>query len=315
MQDRREDEQESHTHGCIKRLQHKVRPTDDRQERLPGHLADRSPRPLATRSSAMREERPEVQQGSMILPYFNDEVTVLYLADGTGYIPVVALCRMLGLSPETHIPRWRRLFLWEHARKLPLRTEKRGMRMVWCLHLGALLFWCSSFNWSLVSPERRIQLREATDAGLKHLEQAHQEMLTRYRQTRHLLFRFLTNYADAQTQLQQVAARMHRRLDVASSATLDSLLAQGNALIEEATTHARAMPQDQASIPIMDVVTIDTDGYTTEAGSLPLFPVIPEQDCEQFFAQIDRLTHWYGDFVLFLVEHGLSPQENHDGEE
>ncbi len=65
----------------------------------------------------------------------------------------------------------------------------------------------------------------------------------------------------------------------------------------------------------MDVVTIDTDGYATEAGSLPLFPVIPEQDCEQFFAQIDRLTHWYGDFVLFLVEHGLSPQENHDGEE
>jgi hypothetical protein len=83
-----------------------------------------------------------------------------------------------------------------HARKLPLRTETRGTRIVWCLHLGALLFWCSSFNWSLVSPERRVQLRQATDAGLKHLEQAHQEMLTRYRQMRHLLFRFLTNYVD-----------------------------------------------------------------------------------------------------------------------
>ncbi len=197
----------------------------------------------------MDERIPIVRQGVMTLPFFDDEVPVLYLTDGTGYIPVVALCRMLGLSPETHIPRWRRLFLWVHARKLPLRTEARGTRMVWCLHLGALLFWCSSFNWSLVSPERRVQLRQATDAGLKHLEQAHQEMLTRYRQTRHLLFRFLTNYADAQTQLQQVAARMHRRLDVASSATLDSLLAQGNALIEEATTHARAMPQDQAAFP------------------------------------------------------------------
>jgi hypothetical protein len=257
---------------------------------------------------------PIVQQGVMTLPYFDDEVPVVYVADGTGYIPVVALCRMLGLSPRTHIPRWRRLFLWVHARKLPLRTETRGTRIVWCLHLGALLFWCSSFNWSLVSPERRVQLRQATDAGLKHLEQAHQEMLTRYRQMRHLLFRFLTNYADAQTQLQQVAARMHRRLDVASSAALDALLAQGNALIEEATAHARAMLQDQASIPIMDVVTIDADGNATEAGSLPLFPIILEEESKQFFAQIDRLTHWCGDFVLFLAENGLSRQEDDDEE-
>jgi hypothetical protein len=45
----------------------------------------------------MREERPVVQQGSMILPYFDDEVPVVSLADGTRYIPVVALCHMLGL--------------------------------------------------------------------------------------------------------------------------------------------------------------------------------------------------------------------------
>ncbi len=102
-------------------------------------------------SSTRRERMPIVQQGVMTLPYFDDEVPIVYLADGAGYIPVVALCRMLGLSLRTHIPRWRRLFLWVHARKLPLRTETRGTRLVWCLHLGALLFWCSSFNWSLVA--------------------------------------------------------------------------------------------------------------------------------------------------------------------
>jgi len=263
----------------------------------------------------MHEEKPVVQQGTMILPYFDDEVPVVFLADGTRYIPVVALCRMLGLRPERHIPHWRRLFLWEHARKLPLQTEKNGTRLVWCLHLGALLFWCSCFNWSLVSPERRVQLRQATDAGLKHLEQAHQEMLTRYRLMRHLLFRFLTNYAGAQAQLQQVAARMHPRLDAASSVVLETLLAQGSALIEEATTHARAMLHDQASIPIMDVFTIDAEGNATQVGTQPLFPVLLEEACEQFFVQIDRLTRWYGDFILFLAEHGLSPQEDHDGGE
>src|SRR5262249_54456800 len=160
----------------------------------------------------MGENKLIVQQAVMTLPYFDYEVPIVYLADGAGYIPVVALCRMLDLSPRTHIPRWRRLFLWEDARKLPLRTEKRGTRMVWCLHLGALLFWCSSFNWSLVSAERQVQLHLATEAGLKHLEQAHQEMLTHYRQMRRLLFRFLTNYADAQIQLQEVIARLHGRL-------------------------------------------------------------------------------------------------------
>ena len=39
----------------------------------------------------MREERPVVRQGTMILPYFDDEVPVVSLADGTRYIPVVML--------------------------------------------------------------------------------------------------------------------------------------------------------------------------------------------------------------------------------
>jgi hypothetical protein len=259
----------------------------------------------------MHEERPVVQQGTMILPYFDDEVPIVSLADGTRYIPVVVLCRMLGLSPRTHIPRWRRLFLWEHARKLPLRTETRGTRIVWCLHLGALFFWCSCFNWSLVSPERQEQLRQATDAGLKHLEQAHQEMLTHYRQMRQLLFRFLTDHADTQPHLHQLAEGTHPRLDAASSVALDVLIEEGCALIDEATVHARAVLQDQDTIPIMDVVTLDAEGNATEVGSLPLFPVIGREDEEQFFAHIDKLTRWYGDLARFLIEKGTPHQRDH----
>lgn len=45
----------------------------------------------------MGENKPIVQQGVMTLPYFDDEVPILYLADGTRYILVLALYRMLGL--------------------------------------------------------------------------------------------------------------------------------------------------------------------------------------------------------------------------
>src|SRR5260370_37144320 len=103
----------------------------------------------AEEHSERRKQRQNIHQGTILLPYFDEEVPVLYLADGAAYIPVRALCHMLGLRPEIYIPRWQRLVLWANARKLPLQTA-RGERIVWCLHRGALPFWCVSFNWSLV---------------------------------------------------------------------------------------------------------------------------------------------------------------------
>ena len=76
-----------------------------------------------------------IQQTTMILPYFDHEVPVLCLEDGARYIPVVALCKMLGLRADTHIPRWRKLMLWCNARKLPWRTPTGHTRHVRCLHL------------------------------------------------------------------------------------------------------------------------------------------------------------------------------------
>jgi len=263
----------------------------------------------------VEQDAQTIHQTTMILPYFDYEVPLLSLGESSGYIPVVALCRMLGLNPRTHIPRWSRLFLWEHARKLPLWTATRGTRIVWCLHLGALFFWCSCFNWSLVSPERQEQLRQATDAGLKHLEQAHQEMLTHYRQMRHLLFRFLTDHANAKTHLRQLAVGIHPRLDAASCAVLDMLIEEGCALIDEASIHARAILQDQATLPIMDVFSIDAEGNATEAGTMPLFPVIRREDEEQFFTYMDKLTRWYGDLARFLVEKSTPHHRDHEDEQ
>ncbi len=51
------------------------------------------------------KQRQAILQTTIMLPYFDEEVAALYLADGTAYLPVRALCRMLGLRAETHIPR------------------------------------------------------------------------------------------------------------------------------------------------------------------------------------------------------------------
>ena len=245
-----------------------------------------------------------VHQATLVLPYFDYEVPVLYVADGTAYIPVVALCQMLGLHAATHMARWRRLMIWSHARKLPLRTA-RGRRIVWCLHLGTIPLLFNCFDWSLVSPERRIQLRQATDASLKLMKQAQQKMLTRYREMRRHLFTFLTAYAQADTQLDQVACRMQVRLDRASCLQFEVLLSQGRTLIQEATMFARNLVQEQVTDLIVDVVTLEADGQMTQVDTFPLFPVVSRQDEERFSAYLSRLTQWYCQVFAFLDEKGL----------
>ena len=245
------------------------------------------------------KQGPSIRQTTIVLPYFGEEVPVLYLADGTAYLPVRSLCRMLGLRAETHIPRWRKLVLWASARKFPQQTA-RGHRIVWCLHRGALPFWCACFNWSIVPAERREQLRQATEAWQDDVAQAHRLLLERYRALRIYLFAFLKAYLDAENWLDQWALHLSASLDVASSRQIELLLSQGKTLIGQATTQARKMIQEQAIAPIMDIVTIDENGAVTEIDTHPLFPVVSREEHEQFFASMRELAQWHWEVAAFI---------------
>jgi hypothetical protein len=268
---------------------------------------------MNTEEHSLRGKQSQAtQQTTITLPYFDEEVPAIFLADGTTYLPVRALCRMLGLRAETHIPRWRKLFLWANACKLPLQTA-RGQGMVWCLHMVALPFWCVCFNWSLVPAERREQLRQATDGWQQDVVQAQRLLLERYRSLRRYLFAFLEAYSDAETWLDQWALHLSSSLDMASSRQLELLLSLGKTLISEATTQARKMVQEQAIAPIMDIVTIDASGEVAEIGTLPLFPVVPREDREQFFATLRKLAQWYLDMAAFIDK--LKSSQNRDQSE
>src|SRR2546421_1475219 len=266
----------------------------------------------AEEDSMRGKQRRAIRQTTMMLPYFDEEVPVLYLADGAVYLPVRSLCRMLGLRAETHIPRWQKLVLWASARKLPLQTA-RGEHMVWCLHMGALPFWCVCFNWSLVAPVRREQLRQATDAWQEDVAQAQRLLLERYRSLRRYLFAFLEAYSDAETWLDRWVLHLSPLLNMASSRQIEFLLSQGKTLIGQATIQARKMVQEQAIAPIMDIFTIDASGEVAEIGTLPLFPVVPREDREQFFASLRKLAQWYLDMAALIDK--LKSSQNRDQSE
>ena len=259
-------------------------------------------RPLVKKGEVLEQV---VQQATLTLPHFHYKMPVLYLTDGAAYIPVVEFCKMLGLRSETHIPRWRRRMVWCHARKLPWRAPTGRMRLVWCLHLGALPFLCACFNWSLVPPLRQAQLREATDAWLKATQKAQQELLIEYRQMRRLLFEFLAAYADAEDILSRSALQLIPRLGSSEARIeLEQRLCYGRTLIQQATDHARKMLHEQAAIPILDVVELGRNGEAVETGSLPLFPAVPREERAQFFDSLNRLSTWHREFAAFVKRAG-----------
>ncbi len=254
----------------------------------------------------MVEEEQAIQQSTLRLPYFNEEMPVLYLADGTAYVPVIMLCDMLGLPAKKCIPRWRKLVLWIHARKLPFQTATGRKQRVWCLCTGAIPFWCVCFDWSLVSPERQEQLHQIIEAFSETLRQTYQAMVSRYKHIRRLLFGFLIAYEDIDAKLSQLAVRLHPILDYFDTCVqLEELIAQGKALIQRAVNHAHQMIEDQVANPVVDAVKIANDGQILEELSLPLFPVFLEEDCTQFFDYLTQLSQWHQQFMAFLEEHGI----------
>jgi hypothetical protein len=253
----------------------------------------------------MGESQQEViAQTTVTLPFLDDEVPALYLADGRPYIPVCAVCRALGIQADTHIRRWRRLVLWTTARKLLLQTEKRGKRLVWCLLISEVPFLYSLFDWKLVSSERRLQLRRATDEQVKLANLAYQEMQQRYKAIRQSLFVFLTTFADIDELLQQYAHVLSPTLDNEASLTLTALIERGRSLFQDATAHARKILHDQGELPIMDVFQIGADNQVIDTFSMPLLPIVPQEESEQFFALMGQLTAWRQELQAFWNKRG-----------
>lgn len=255
----------------------------------------------------MNESQQEViEQTTVTLPFLDDEIPALSLSNGRLYIPVYEVCRALGIPPDKYIRHWQTLVLWITARKLPLQTEKRGRRLVWCLLISQVPSLYGLFDWQLVSIERRIQLRRATEKQLKLADLAYQGMQQYYKALRQGLFRFLITGAGIEKVLQRYTDVPSLIFSDTSSFELDALLGKGRYLFQQASALARKMLLDQEELPIIDAFKIDADGRLFETFSFPLFPIVSEQDSKQFFIYLNMLTQWYRDFDDFLVKYSIT---------
>lgn len=251
----------------------------------------------------MEESQPAViEQTKVTLPFLHDEVPALCLADGRLYIPIYAVCHVLGIRADVHIRRWRRLVVWITARKLPLQTEKQGKRFVWCLPVSQVPFLYGLFNWQLVSPERRLQLHQATKEQAKRSNLVYQDMQQEYKAMRQALFIFLTNFADFDMLLQQYVEILSPTLDDESALLLIRFIDVGRSLFQKATSHARKMLRDQEMLPIIDTFKIDVDNIVIESFSMPLLPIVPDDDKALFILLMRQLVDWRRELEAFWSE-------------
>jgi hypothetical protein len=139
-------------------------------------------------------------------------------------------------------------------------------------------------------------------------------MLDDYRSLRKGLFAFLVVYSDVEDRLRQWQIRLSIILDAVVSKQFEMLISQGRVMINQATTQARRIVFEQEKDPIFDVFTLNAKGEVTEAGILPLFPVVPLGDREQFFTSISQLTQWHKELITFLDKLMYS-QDGDKGEE
>lgn len=261
----------------------------------------------------MDEREPVVmKQMTVTLPFLDDEVPALYLADDRPYIPVFAVCHALGIPPASSIRRWRNLALWVTARKLPFQTRKQGKRLVWCLLISQVPFLYSLFDWKLVAPERQAQLRQATEAQVQLSHRAYQDMQQRYKATRQLLFQFMSECADIERFFQRCMEIASMRLDGQAFLAVQSLIERGRELYRDAAAHARKILRMQGELPIIDAVRVDATHTVVETFSMPLLPLVPEEDITRFIEYRRQLAAWYVE--LAAMWHSAHEQTDHESQ-
>jgi hypothetical protein len=243
-----------------------------------------------------------IAQTTVTLPYLDDQVPALYLSDGRPYIPIFVVCKIFGIRADTHIQRWRKLLLWETARKLPFQTEKQGKRLVWCLLISEVPFLYHMFSWKHLSPERQAQLHQAARAGMKLAWSVYQEMQQRYKMTRQTLFSLLAECSDINEKLDRQLETQLSSLDQEVQGIFIALVERGRAVHHQVADHARHMLHEQNSLPILDGVMLDAENTVIDTFSLPLLPLVPHEERELLINLLHQLAVWHQEMAVFWRE-------------
>lgn len=243
-------------------------------------------------------------QQTMYLKPFECEVPLLHTPDGA-FVPVVALCDVLGLPTSPYIALACNRFRPEGAmQRLPFqKSTDAPPGQVWCILEEMVAAWVLSVPTEQVSTDRREQLQAFKRQAMEATSHLYTTLQHQYRVTRGEIFEWLRMCEDLPTRLRRIAERAAPHLHPNCRAELDTLMGRGFALFEESAERARTVVQEITQQPVMDTVVLNAEGEVVDTGSIPLLPILPSQPLLQQ-SQAPVMT-WLHEFNAFLTAHGL----------
>ncbi len=253
-----------------------------------------------------------VTQDTLPLPIFGAEVPLLHTPEGD-YVPIRALCEMLGLRPAT----WIGVVCSQHkgrtnaVRRWPYRAPDGTTRPEWCLEQHDALRWLSYLWPEKLQGERREQLLAYQQTMMDAMGQAYEQMQSSYQALRRTAFSELSSCQGMQATLTQLDEQLSPHLahtdppigGEAAVGEFRALLARGHETYDAYAAVLREVLAEMTGQPVIDALIVDDQGQVIDTQAMPILPVAP--DTTAMIACQERVRTWLGDLKTWLTGHGF----------
>ncbi len=156
------------------------------------------------------------------------------------------------------------------------------------------------FDWNWVSPESRLQLKIACQEQARLADLAYRELQWRYRAVHQALFTFLANSENSYSRLQRYTDALSATANTSFMFQRAALLESGLSLFRDAIEQARNMIREQEELPMIELYKIDAEDTVMDTFSIPLPPIVPQEEYERFFSYVHQLTVWVQEIAVMV---------------
>lgn len=211
------------------------------------------------------------------------------------FVPLRALCEIVGLQPSAYIGVFCQRFRPRTAIQQLLWESPIGRQKVWCLEQKYLPWWLVKVPVSHVPPDRRAKLIALQEECERALGVAHQVLIEGQGIVRRTEFRVLAVCANLEQRIKAWAEEGSLFLPESCQQDLAKRLAQGHHLGEALAASARMTLQEVLAGPVVDGLLIN-EGVVEDTRPIPLLPVVQELD-PTTLSLLQQLEEWVGDFT------------------
>lgn len=243
----------------------------------------------------MQPDFHQMAQEIFTLSSLTDNLPIVKTPDGGEFVPLRALCEMVGLRPSAYVGVFCQYFEVGVVRRLLSWDSPTGHRKDWCLNRKHLPHWLVNVPASRVPPERREKVLTLQNYCTVLLGRTYEMMIERHREARRTVFELLNACAREEEKLQRYEQDGASLFNQAQQQALAKKAAEGHQLLERVANLARRMLSTLMAGPVVDGVVLNKNNEVTDTTSFPLFPIVGDTD-QMALEMAELVKEWAAHF-------------------